>query len=79
MPRNAAVVRLNALIDSLPSEPAIDISPGTIAADLVALLPSDEEVNLRSPDRVFAAVRSRPRAKARRWIMQLMISDRRSR
>jgi hypothetical protein len=31
MPRNAAVVRLKALIDALPREPAIDISAGTIA------------------------------------------------
>jgi hypothetical protein len=58
MPRNAAVVRLNALIDALPREPAIDIPAGTIAADLVALLPKDEKLNVRSPDSVFAAVRS---------------------
>ena len=56
MPRNAAVVRLNALIDALPSEPAIDIPAGTIAADLIALLPRDEKLNVRSPDRVFASV-----------------------
>jgi len=35
MPRKAAVVRLNALIDALPSETAIDIPAKTIAADLV--------------------------------------------
>jgi hypothetical protein len=57
-PRNAAVVRLNALIDALPSEPAIDIRGGTIAADLVALLPRDEKLNVRSPYNVFAAARS---------------------
>ena len=59
MPRNAAVVRLNALIDALPSEPAIDIPSGTIAADLVALLPRDEKLNVRSPHNLFAAARSR--------------------
>ena len=46
MPRNAAVVRLNTLIDALPSEPAIDIPAGTIAADLVALLPWDEKLSV---------------------------------
>jgi hypothetical protein len=56
MPRNAAVVRLKALIDALPREPATDISAGTIATDLLALLPRDK-LNVRSPDRVFATVR----------------------
>jgi hypothetical protein len=37
MPREAAVVRLTALIDALPNEGTIGI-PTTIAADLVALL-----------------------------------------
>jgi hypothetical protein len=55
MPRNAAVVRLKALIDALPREPAIDISAGTIATDLLALLPRDK-LNVRSPDGVFATV-----------------------
>jgi hypothetical protein len=59
MPRKAAVVRLNALIDALPSEPAIDIPARTVAADLVALLPRNEKLNVRSPDHVFAAVGSR--------------------
>ena len=59
MPRNEAVVRLNALIDALPSEPAIEIPSGTIAADLVALLPSDQKLNVRIPHNVFAAARSR--------------------
>lgn len=58
MPRNAAVVRLNTLIDALPSEPAIVIPGGTIAADLVALLPSDDKLNVRSPYNAFAAARS---------------------
>ena len=35
MPREAAVVRLTALIDALPNEGTIGI-PTTIAADLVA-------------------------------------------
>ena len=59
MPRNAAAVRLNALIDALPSEPAIKIPGETIAADLVALLPRDEKLNVRSPHNVVAAARSR--------------------
>jgi hypothetical protein len=59
MPRNAAVVRLNALIDALPSEPAIDIPRGTMAAELVALLPRDEKLNVRTPHNLFAAARSR--------------------
>ena len=61
MPRNAAVVRLNALIDALPSEPPIDIPARTIGADLVALLPRNDKLNVRSPDDVFAAVGSRQR------------------
>jgi hypothetical protein len=59
MPRKAAIVRLNALIDALPSGTAIDIPPKTIAADLVALLPRNEKLNVSSPDNVFAAVGSR--------------------
>jgi hypothetical protein len=61
MPRNAAVVRLKAFIDALPSEPAIDISAGTIAADLLALLPRDK-LNVRSLlvcSRQFAQARRR--------------------
>ena len=58
MPRTAAVVRLNTLIDALPSEPAIVIPGGTIAADLVALLPKEENLNVRSPYNTFAAAGS---------------------
>jgi hypothetical protein len=58
MPRNAAVVRLNTLIDALPGEPAIETSDGTIAADLVALLPRDEKLNARF--NAFEAARLRP-------------------
>ena len=54
------MVRLNALIDALPSEPPIDIPARTIGADLVALLPRND-LNVRSPDDVFAAVGSRQR------------------
>ena len=56
MPRKAAVVRLNALIDALPSEPAIGIPARTIAGDLVALLPTNEKLNVRSHDNTFEAV-----------------------
>ena len=58
MPRTAAVVRLNTLIGALPSEPAIVIPGGTIAADLVALLPRDENLNVRFPYNTFAATGS---------------------
>jgi hypothetical protein len=57
MPREAAVVRLTALIDALPNEGTIGIST-TLAADLVALLPRDEKLNVHSPKNVFAAVGS---------------------
>ena len=53
MPREAAVVRLTALIDALPNEGAIGI-PRTIAADLVALLPRDNSLNVRSSVGLFA-------------------------
>ena len=53
MPREAAVVRLTALIDALPNEGTIGI-PTTIAADLVALLPRDNSLNVRSSVRLFA-------------------------
>ena len=52
MPREAAVVRLAALIDTLPNEGTIGIS-ATIATDLVALLPRDNSVNVRSSVRLF--------------------------
>jgi hypothetical protein len=53
MPREAAVVRLTALIDALPNEGTIDI-PTTIAADLVALLPRGNSLNVRSSVGLFA-------------------------
>jgi hypothetical protein len=53
MPREAAVVRLTALIDALPNEGTIDI-PTAIAADLVALLPRGNSLNVRSSVRLFA-------------------------
>jgi hypothetical protein len=53
MPREAAVVRLTALIGALPNEGTIGIST-TIAGDLLALLPRDNCVNVRSSVRLFA-------------------------
>ena len=53
MPREAAVVRLGALIDALPNEGTTGI-PTTIAADLVALLPTGNSLNVRSSVRPFA-------------------------
>ena len=53
MPREAAVVRLAALIDTLPNEATIGIS-ATIATDLVALLPRGNSLNVRSSVRLFA-------------------------
>ena len=53
MPREAAVVRLTALIDALPDEGTVGI-PTTIAADLVALLPRGNSLNVRSSVRLFA-------------------------
>ena len=53
MPREAAVVRLTALIDALPNEGTIGI-PRTIAADLVALLPRGKSLNVRSSAGLFA-------------------------
>jgi hypothetical protein len=53
MPREAAVVRLTALIDALPNEGTIGI-PTTIAADLVALLPRSNNLNVRSSVSLFA-------------------------
>jgi hypothetical protein len=60
MPREAAVVRLTALIDALPNERAIDIS-AAIAADLVALLPLGKALKTRSSDTLFAPIDSRHR------------------
>jgi hypothetical protein len=56
MPREAATERLTALIAALPDVPTADIPARTIAADLVALLPRTNSFNVRSPDRVLAAV-----------------------
>jgi hypothetical protein len=53
MPRVAAVVRLTALIGALPNEGTIGI-PTTTAADLVALLPRGNGLNVRSSVRLFA-------------------------
>jgi hypothetical protein len=53
MPREAAVVRLTALIDALPNEGTIGI-PTTMAADLVALLPRSNSLNVRSSVSLFA-------------------------
>jgi hypothetical protein len=62
MPREAAVVRLNALIDALPHQPASALPSKTSAADLVALLPKGKTSNVRPPDSLFAAtgLRQRP-------------------
>ncbi len=56
MPREAATDRLTALIAALPDALAADVSAKTIAADLIALLPRANSFNVRSPDRVLAAV-----------------------
>jgi hypothetical protein len=53
MPREAAVVRLTALIDAPPNGGTIGI-PTTIAADLVAPLPRGNRLNVRSSVSVFA-------------------------
>ena len=55
MPREAAAVRLSALIDALPFEPASAIPSKTSAADLVALLPKGKTPNARPPDSLLAA------------------------
>jgi hypothetical protein len=52
MPREAAVVRLTALIDALPNEGTIGIST-TIAGDLLALLPRGNSLNVRSSVSLF--------------------------
>jgi hypothetical protein len=53
MPSETAVVRLTALIDALPNEGTIG-TPATIAADLVALLPRGNSLNVRSSVSRFA-------------------------
>ncbi len=47
MPREAAAVRLTALIDALPGEQPSGVPPRASAADLVALLPTPK---IRTPE-----------------------------
>ncbi len=55
MPKEAAVVRLSALIEALPPEPASAIPSKTSAANLVALLPKyNKTPNVRPSENVFA-------------------------
>ncbi len=56
MTRDAAAVRLTALIAALPDERTKDIPAKSIAADLVALLPKAPGFTVGSSDGVFAAV-----------------------
>jgi hypothetical protein len=56
MPRDAAAIRLTALIVALPDAPTKDIPAKTIAAGLVALLPKATGFTVGSTDSVFAAV-----------------------
>jgi hypothetical protein len=56
MTRDAAAMRLTALIVALPDEPNRDIPAKTIAADLVALLPKVNGFDVRSTSSVVAAV-----------------------
>jgi hypothetical protein len=56
MTRDAAAMRLAALIVALPDEPNRDIPAKTIAADLVALLPKVNGFDVRSTSSVVAAV-----------------------
>ena len=53
MPREAAAVRLTALIEALPHAPASAI-PSMSAADLVALLPRGKAVDVRSSESASA-------------------------
>ena len=53
MPREAVVVRLTGLIGALPNEGTIGIHT-TTAADLVALLPRGNSLNVRYSVRLFA-------------------------
>ena|SRR5271165_1047393 len=55
MPRAAAVLRLTALIEELPNEPAGVIPAKASAADLVALLPRANNFNVGSSDSVLAS------------------------
>ena len=56
MSTEAAAGRLTALIDALPHGPASAVPSKTIAADLVALLPTTKKLNVSSPDNVLAVV-----------------------
>ena len=55
MTKEAAAVRLTALIDALPPEPANNIPSKTSAADLIALLPKSKTPNVRPSGNMFAA------------------------
>src|SRR5579871_4136597 len=60
MSKEAAAGRLIALIDALPHEPAAVAVPSTtIAADLVALLPTTKKLNVSSQDNVLAGAGAR--------------------
>ena len=56
MPKDAAAMRLTALIAALPDDQTKDSPAKTIAADLVALLPKAAGFAVGSSDGVFAAV-----------------------
>jgi hypothetical protein len=55
MPREAAAMRMTALIDALPLEPASAIPSKANAADLVALLPKGKTPKVPPSDSPFAA------------------------
>ena len=59
MPREAAAARLSALIGEVQDEPAGVIPAKTSAADLVALLPRNDKLNVRSRDNGLKAIGSR--------------------
>jgi len=56
MPRDAAAVRLTALIAALPDEPTPEISATSTAAGLVALLPKANRFDVPSPGGALAAI-----------------------
>jgi hypothetical protein len=55
MPREAAAVRLSALIDALRHAPASAIPPSMSVADLVALLPKSKTANAPPSNSIFVA------------------------
>lgn len=59
MSKEAAAGRLITLIDALPHEPAVAVPSTTIAADLVALLPTTKKLNVSSQDNVLAGAGAR--------------------